>query len=118
MNIKPGIKLVSEIEGGGPAIQVGERVKLRLKGWLNSGDCFEDDVVDTMVGRRRLIRGLEQSLIGMKVGGVRTVRISPHLAYGESGVPGRIPPNAVLLYEIEVLEVIYRPQRSAQTENE
>ena len=57
------------------------------------------------LGRRDCILGLQRGIDGMRVGGVRSILISPHLAYGESGVPGRIPPNALLRCEVELLEV-------------
>ena len=54
------------------------------------------------LGRRQVIVDIEQALIGMKAGGYRKVRISPHLAYREEGVPGLIPPGAVLAVEVWV----------------
>ena len=53
-----------------------------------------------MLGQRRAIAGIEQAIIGMKVGGYRKVRIGPHLGYREKGIPDLIPPNAVLIVEI------------------
>jgi hypothetical protein len=57
------------------------------------------------LGRRDCIPGLQRGIEGMRVGGVRSIVISPHLAYGEPGIPGRIPPNALLRCEVELLEV-------------
>jgi FKBP-type peptidyl-prolyl cis-trans isomerase (trigger factor) len=54
----------------------------------------------TVLGTRRVIAGVERSLIGMKRGGYRRVKVSPHLAYRDKGVPGIIPANAVLVIEI------------------
>jgi peptidylprolyl isomerase len=56
------------------------------------------------IGERKVIAGLEKGIIGMKVGGKRRLVISPHLGYREKDVPG-IPPNAVLIFEVELLEV-------------
>ena len=53
-----------------------------------------------VLGRREAVAGVEHALLGMKVGGYRKVRISPHLAYRDKGIPGLIPPNAVLICEI------------------
>jgi FKBP-type peptidyl-prolyl cis-trans isomerase len=106
MEIKPGIKLVSESEGTGTPVQTGDKVRVRLNGWLSRGDAIQrDHVAEIIVGRRAVIPGIEYSLIGMKCGGKRRVRISPHLGYRDVGVPDRIPANALLIYEIEVLEV-------------
>jgi FKBP-type peptidyl-prolyl cis-trans isomerase 2 len=53
-----------------------------------------------VLGRRETMAGVEHALMGMKIGGYRKVRISPHLAYRDKGIPGLIPPNAVLICEI------------------
>ena len=60
---------------------------------------------EVMVGGREVIPGIGYSIEGMRRGGKRKVKISPHLGYREAGVENLIPPNAVLVYEIEVLEV-------------
>jgi hypothetical protein len=90
--------------------------------WLNKGEPIrweqpwglvdrahlEDDgstlVTDLRVDRENLIAGLFQGVEGMRIGGRRKIRISPHLAYGDRGIPGRIPPAAAILAEIEFLE--------------
>lgn len=59
-----------------------------------------------VLGRRQAIAGVEQALIGMKVGGYRKVRISPHLAYRDKGLPDLIPPDAVLVVEIWVRAIV------------
>jgi hypothetical protein len=64
--------------------------------------------------RRKCIAGLRAGIVGMRVGGVRSILISPHLAYGESGIPGRIPPNALLRCEVELLEVRHRNVRTPE----
>ena len=105
MEIKPGIKLIEESEGSGQPVKKGDRAKVRLSGWLNQGDSIQENyIVEIEVGRRIVIAGIEYSLEGMKPGGKRKVKISPHLGYKETGV-GKIPPNAVLIYEIELLDV-------------
>jgi hypothetical protein len=57
------------------------------------------------LGRRESIAGLLKGIPGMRVGGVREIIISPHLAYGEAGIPGKIPANALLRCEVELLEI-------------
>jgi FKBP-type peptidyl-prolyl cis-trans isomerase len=59
-----------------------------------------------VLGRRQVIAGLELALMGMKVGGYRKVRIGPHLAYREKGIPDLIPPNAVLVVELWLRMII------------
>jgi len=106
MDIKPGIKLVSETEGNGPPVRKGDKVTVRLNGWLNHGEPVQENFVgEIVVGSRIAIPGIEYSLEGMKQGGKRKVKISPHLGYKETGVKDLIPSNAALVYEIEVLDV-------------
>lgn len=106
MEIKPGNILVSETVGSGQIVKKGDTVTVRWNGWLNRGDCIQENFVeDIVVGRRAVIPGIEYRLEGMKSGGTRRVKISSHLGYQETGVQNRIPANAVLIYEIEVLAV-------------
>jgi hypothetical protein len=95
--------------------------RLRLRMWLSKGEAvrwqspwglidqavLEDDgatlVTDTRLDRVSLINGLFYGIEGMRIGGTRTLKISPHLAYGELGVPGVIPANAVLTAEVTVV---------------
>ena len=106
MKLKPGIKLVSETEGNGPPVKKGDTVTVRLNGWLNQGEPVQENhVSEIVIGSRVVIPGIEYSLEDMRQGGKRKVRISPHLGYKETGVKDLIPANAVLVYEIEVLDV-------------
>lgn len=106
MKIKPGIKLVEEKEGFGEKTKIGDFVRVRLNGWLNKGTKIQNEYVgNVLLGNRNIIPGIEYSILGMKKSGTRKVMISPHLGYGAKGVEGLIPPNAVLVYEIEVLDI-------------
>lgn len=77
---------------------------IRWQGHLNRGDEFGSGEATFLIGGRNMIAGLERGVIGMQVGGIRKLRMSPHLAYRDQAVPG-IPANAVLLFEIELLEL-------------
>ena len=104
--LKSGIKLLSETQGTGEPIKKGDTVKVRLNGWLNQGQQIQEDYLgEVIVGGREVIPGIGYSIEGMRRGGKRKVKISPHLGYREAGIENLIPPNAVLVYEIEVLEV-------------
>jgi len=119
MMIKPGVELLSETLGDGPVVVKHEHYQVRLRMWLSRGEpvrwpkhSFEGWRVDedgaaltthVHTHRVRLIAGLFYGMQGMHVGGIRTLRIAPHLAYGEQGVPGVIPPNALLTVEVTVL---------------
>lgn len=106
MNIKPGIKLVEETEGSGAKAKKGDIVEVKLNGWLNEGEQIQSNHIQSIkLGSRNLIPGIENAIEGMKVYGKRKVKISPHLGYKEKGVEGLIPPDALLIYEIEVLSV-------------
>lgn len=122
---KKGVKIVSEIEGNGEVLQKGNCYYLRARIWLRKGapviwtkpHCVLDRMVlnedktkltaDYRFDREHLIAGLFYGLEGMRVGGKRILEVSPHLAYKEEGVPGMIPPNALLKIEVEVLEKRY-----------
>jgi FKBP-type peptidyl-prolyl cis-trans isomerase len=76
-------------------------VTVRYSAFLNRGDPFQTDMVATYaVGARNTIAGLSWGVEGMRVGGRRRLREGPHLAYRDKGVPGVIPPNAKLVFEV------------------
>jgi FKBP-type peptidyl-prolyl cis-trans isomerase len=126
MTIASGIKLLEEREGDGRPAGKGDRVVFNLKIFLNRGDEVpmnalqseeapahrmrvegDDRFVDHIIvlGKRQAMAAVETALIGMKAGGYRKVRASPHLAYREKGIPGLIPENAVLILEIWLREL-------------
>jgi FKBP-type peptidyl-prolyl cis-trans isomerase len=106
MRCRPGLQLVSEVIGTGEPVTKGDRVTVRLNGWLNRGDSIQKDVqIEFTIGGREVIPGLEYSVEGMRTGGTRKVRISPHLGYGDVGVGDLIPPRAVIVYAIELLRI-------------
>lgn len=106
--IPPGVAMVDLEVGTGAWVEAGCRVTVHTRGWLRRGDSIDHDPehgdrVTFRIGARTVIAGLERGVIGMRVGGKRRLRISPHLAYGDEGIPERIPPRALLVYEVEVL---------------
>jgi peptidylprolyl isomerase len=109
MMLTSGIKLLAETQGTGEPIKKGDTVEVRVNDWLNRGQPIQENyLAEAMVGGRKVIPGIGYSIEEMKRGGKRRVRISPHLGYREAGVENRIPANAVLVYEIEVLDVKHR----------
>ena len=98
---------ITEIEIGTGAVAVrGASVTVRYSARLNRGDAIQKDVVVTFkVGERNTIAGLSYGVAGMRVGGRRRLRVAPHLAYRAVGVPGLIPPNAMLVFEVELVAV-------------
>jgi FKBP-type peptidyl-prolyl cis-trans isomerase len=92
--------------GSGPTAERGHTVTIRYTGYLNRGDKFQENIRATFrVGSRKVIAGLSHGVEGMRLGGLRRVRVGPHLAYGSAGVPGVIPPNAVLIFDVELLAI-------------
>ena len=118
--MRKGIEIEELRLGDGMTAERGKTVTIRYTGFLNRGDQFQENIICTFrVGSREVIPGLSYGVEGMRVGGLRRVRVSPHLAYGAAGVPGKIPANAVLTFEVELLEVLdSRPQRHKVTEME
>jgi FKBP-type peptidyl-prolyl cis-trans isomerase len=102
-----GLDIEETKVGTGAAVRLGDRVTVRYSGFLNRGDAFQRDVIATFrLGERRVIAGLERGVDGMKAGGIRKLRVAPHLAYREAGVPGVVPPNAVLVFEVELVAIV------------
>ncbi|NJN99224.1 MAG: FKBP-type peptidyl-prolyl cis-trans isomerase [Anaerolineales bacterium] len=98
--------------GTGPTAGRGHAVTIYYTGFLNRGDKFQENITVTFrVGSREVIAGLSHGVEGMRVGGLRRVRVGPHLAYGSAGVPGVIPANAVLTFEVELLAVVDTEQQ-------
>ena len=105
-----GLKYEDLVVGTGNAVTAGNTVSVHYTGWLTDGTKFDSSVDRNMpfeftVGARMVIAGWDEGLVGMKVGGKRKLIIPPNLGYGEAGAGGVIPPNATLVFEIELLEI-------------
>ncbi len=96
--------------GTGQVAKNGDHVKVHYTGWLTSGKKFDSSVdahqpFDFTIGKGDVIKGWDEGVTGMKVGGKRQLRILPDLAYGAQGYPGVIPANATLIFDIQLLAV-------------
>jgi len=111
-----GVKTASGLQywdikvGTGQEAKEGSHVRVHYTGWLTSGKKFDSSVdagkpFDFRIGNSEVIKGWEEGVSGMKVGGKRQLRIPPDLAYGKQGYPGVIPPNATLIFDIQLLGV-------------
>jgi len=94
--------------GNGPAAQRGQTVRVHYTGWLTTGEKFDSSVDRNepfafILGAGQVIAGWDQGVATMCVGDKVKLTIPPHLAYGDHGYPGAIPPNAPLIFEIELL---------------
>ena len=98
------------VVGNGVSAVSGSDVVVHYVGWLASGAQFDSsrarrDPLDFALGAGDVIKGWDQGIEGMKVGGKRRLTIPPELAYGEQGCGGVIPPGAMLVFEVELLEI-------------
>jgi FKBP-type peptidyl-prolyl cis-trans isomerase FkpA len=96
--------------GSGALAAAGQRVTVHYTGWLTDGTKFDSskDRSEPFVfplGGRRVIAGWDEGVQGMRVGGVRKLTIPPALGYGARGAGGVIPPDATLVFEVELLGV-------------
>lgn len=111
-----GVKTASGLQywdikaGTGAEAKSGSHVKVHYTGWLTSGKKFDSSVdagqpFDFTIGAGDVIKGWDEGVTGMKIGGKRQLRIPPDLAYGAKGYPGAIPPKATLIFDIQLLAV-------------
>ena len=92
--------------GDGATADRGCAVEVEYSLFLNRGGCVEKDKrYEFRIGERRVIAGLEYGVEGMRAGGRRRIRVGPHLAYRDAGVPDSIPENAVLEFLVSLLSV-------------
>jgi FKBP-type peptidyl-prolyl cis-trans isomerase FkpA len=105
-----GLTIEELIVGSGAAAASGQKVSVHYTGWLTSGARFDSskDRGDPFIfplGKSHVIKGWDEGVQGMKVGGKRKLTIPPALGYGARGAGGVIPPNATLVFEVELLAV-------------
>jgi FKBP-type peptidyl-prolyl cis-trans isomerase FkpA len=109
-----GLQYTDSVVGNGDEATAGHKVSVHYTGWLytngQKGRKFDSSVdrgqpFQFTLGAHQVIRGWDEGVAGMKVGGKRTLVIPPDLAYGQRGAGGVIPPNATLTFDVELLKV-------------
>jgi FKBP-type peptidyl-prolyl cis-trans isomerase len=105
-----GLEYWDVVVGTGTEARTGKTVSVHYTGWLTNGKKFDSSrdsgrPFNFELGAGRVIKGWDEGVAGMKIGGKRQLRIPAELAYGAKGVPNVIPPNSTLVFDVELLEV-------------
>jgi FKBP-type peptidyl-prolyl cis-trans isomerase FkpA len=103
-----GLVIEDLVVGNGAEASVGQQVTVHYTGWLTDGRKFDsskdrNDPFAFLLGAQHVIAGWDEGVQGMKIGGTRKLTIPPQLGYGARGAGGVIPPNATLVFEVELL---------------
>jgi len=106
--------------GTGPEAIKGKTVDILFVGWLANGKEFKasddpDVPMELTIGNGRQIKGWDEGVTGMRVGGKRQLRIPPSAAYGEKGAPPLVPPNATLIMDVQLVAVKPGPKPAVRT---
>jgi FKBP-type peptidyl-prolyl cis-trans isomerase len=104
-----GVQYWDITPGTGAVATSGKKVTVHYTGWLTNGKKFDSSVgkqpFTFKLGAGEVIQGWDDGVAGMKVGGKRQLRIPPNLGYGSQGAGGVIPPNATLIFDVQLLDV-------------
>lgn len=105
-----GLQYVDLVTGDGREAHVGETALVHYTGWLEDGTKFDSSVdrgepFSFRLGAGHVIKGWDEGVVGMKMGTKRKLIIPSHLGYGSRGAGGLIPPNATLIFEVELLDL-------------
>ncbi len=104
------LKVKDLVAGKGAEAKPGDRVSVHYTGWLEDGTKFDSSLdrkqpFQFTLGAGEVIKGWDEGVAGMRIGGKRKLTIPPELGYGEQGAGGVIPPNAVLTFEVQLLGI-------------
>ncbi len=110
MKTTSGLEYVETLAGTGAQAKAGDTVRVHYTGKFLDGKVFDSSVsrgepLEFPLGKGRVIKGWDEGIALMKVGGKAILTIPPQLAYGESGAGGAIPPNATLIFDVELVGI-------------
>jgi FKBP-type peptidyl-prolyl cis-trans isomerase len=110
MKTPSGLEYTETQAGTGEQAAAGKTVRVHYTGKLTNGKVFDsshtrNEPIEFKLGTGRVIKGWDEGIALMKVGGKATLTIPPHLGYGERGAGGVIPPNATLIFDVELVSV-------------
>jgi FKBP-type peptidyl-prolyl cis-trans isomerase len=100
-----GLYVRDLVTGTGAVALRGRSVVIRYTGWLPNGKQFDSGEITVTLGTNKTIRAWEEGLLGIRVGGKRRIVVPPNLGYGSRGAGDTIPPNSVLIFEMEAVSV-------------
>ena len=108
-SLDSGLRYLDHVTGNGESIKSGQEAIVHYSGYLADGTKFDSShdkgsPFSFPLGQGRVIKGWDEGIVGMKKGGKRTLIIPPELGYGERGAGGVIPPNAMLMFEVELVD--------------
>jgi FKBP-type peptidyl-prolyl cis-trans isomerase FkpA len=113
-----GLKFQDLVTGIGPSIKMGDEARVHYTGRFVDGKEFDSSrnrgkPLEFTMGKGMVVPGFERGIVGMRTGGVRRITVPPHLGYGERGSPPAIPPNATLVFEVELVEIPIPAEKEA-----
>ena len=105
-----GLRMLEHKKGSGEKPKSGQTISAHYEGYLEDGTVFDSSIqrnqpFEFPVGQGRVIKGWDEAFLDMNVGSKRTLIIPPELGYGEKGAGVKIPPNSVLIFDVELLEI-------------
>lgn len=110
MKTQSGLDFIEIEEGAGAQAEAGKTVSVHYTGKFQDGSVFDSSVsrgepIEFVLGKGMVIKGWDEGIAMMRVGGKAQLIIPPDLAYGEKGAGGVIPPNATLVFDVELVQV-------------